>query len=151
MGNVFNSDFQEFIECLNNAEVDYILVGGYSVIIHGYSRNTGDMDVWVNKTEENYKRIEKAFYQFKMRVFDMTLEKFLHSDSEVFRFGMPPSRIDLMTNVLGLVFEDAFPRSYIYKEEGFDIRVIHINDLKTAKQSSARPRDINDLDNLKIK
>lgn len=149
MGNLFNQDFQEFIECLNNAGVEYILVGGYSVIIHGYARNTGDMDIWVNKTEENYKRIVKAFYAFKMPVFDMTIEKFLHSEDDVFRFGLPPSRIDLMTNVLGLKFKEAFDRSHIYKEEGFDVRVIQINDLKTAKKASARPRDINDLDNLK--
>ncbi len=149
MGNIFNSDFQEFIESLNHSEVEYLLVGGYSVIIHGYSRTTGDMDIWVNKTIENYKKIKNAFYEFKMPLFDMTLEKFLHSDSEVFRFGVPPTRIDLMTNVLGLVFEEAFQRSTIYKEEGFDIRLIHINDLIRAKETSARPRDINDLENLK--
>ncbi|MEX0596759.1 MAG: hypothetical protein WD512_09675, partial [Candidatus Paceibacterota bacterium] len=61
---------------------------------------------------------------------------------------VPPSRIDLMTNVLGLSFDETYARSYIYSEEGFDVRVIHINDLKRAKITSARPRDINDLENL---
>lgn len=149
MGDLFNSDFQEFIECLNQAEVAYVLVGGYSVIIHGYARNTGDIDIWVDKTEENYRKIKNAFHQFKMPLFDMTLEKFLSDENDVFRFGVPPSRIDLMTNVLGLNFNETYSRSFVYKEEGFDVRVIHINDLKTAKQTSARPRDINDLENLK--
>jgi hypothetical protein len=148
MSNIFNSDFQEFIEALNTAKVEYILVGGYSVIIHGYARTTGDMDIWVNKTEANYKRIYEAFKIFKMPVFDMTLENFLNLDKEVFRFGVPPSRIDFMTNVLGLSFDETYARSYIYCEEGFDVRVIHINDLKKAKSTSARPRDINDLENL---
>lgn len=133
MSNLFNQDFQDFIAALNTANVEYILVGGYSVIIHGYSRNTGDMDIWVNQTESNYKHLVKAFELFQMPLFDMTLEKFLSSDTDVFRFGLPPSRIDLMTNVLGLSFEEAYQRSLIYSEEGFDIRVIHINDLKTAK------------------
>ncbi len=149
MSNLFNQDFQDFIEALNKANVEYILVGGYSVIIHGYSRNTGDMDIWVNKTEDNYKKILVAFKLFQMPLFDMTLDKFLATDTDVFRFGLPPSRIDLMTSVLGLSFNEAYKKSSIYKEEGFDVRVIHINDLKTAKQASARPRDINDLENLK--
>lgn len=149
MSHIFNNDFQEFIEALNTSKVEYILVGGYSVIIHGYVRTTGDMDIWVGKTEENYNRILQAFLIFKMQIFDMTLENFLRSEIDVFRFGVPPSRIDLMTNVLGLSFIETFNRSCIYKYEGFDIRVIHINDLRTAKQVSARPRDINDLDNLK--
>lgn len=51
MSHIFNNDFQEFIEALNTSKVEYILVGGYSVIIHGYVRTTGDMDIWVNKTE----------------------------------------------------------------------------------------------------
>lgn len=151
MGNIFNSDFREFIECFNKADVEYVLVGGYSVIIHGYSRTTGDMDIWVNKTDENYKKIVLAFNEFKMPVFDMTLEKFSHSELDVFRFGLPPSRIDLMTNVLGLVFEETFERSSLHNIEGLDIRVIHINDLIRAKQVSARPRDINDIENLKDK
>lgn len=149
MSHLFNTDFQEFIEALNTANVEYILVGDYSVIIHGYSRTTGDMDIWVNKTKENYEKILKAFLIFKMPIFDMTLENFLSSEKEVFRFGVPPSRIDFMTNILGLSFNETYSRSYIYKDEELHVRVIHINDLKTAKKTSARPRDINDLENLK--
>ena len=57
MGNIFNSDFRDFIAALNNNQVRYILVGGYSVILHGYSRTTGDMDLWVERTKENYLKI----------------------------------------------------------------------------------------------
>ena len=52
--NIFNDDFKDFILYLNQNEVEYIVVGGYAVIIRGYSRSTGDIDIWVNKTEENY-------------------------------------------------------------------------------------------------
>ena len=54
MGNIFNDDFSDFIRALNNHDVQYILVGGYAVILHGYRRATADMDLWVNKTKENY-------------------------------------------------------------------------------------------------
>lgn len=69
MGNVFNEDFRDFINALNNNKVEYLLVGGYSVIAYGYPRTTGDMDIWVQRTKENYKKIVHAFNQFKMLVF----------------------------------------------------------------------------------
>ncbi|MEO6037092.1 MAG: hypothetical protein ABIQ93_01685 [Saprospiraceae bacterium] len=62
--NIFNSDFQDFVRALNTVEVDYILVGGYAVILHGYNRTTGDLDVWVRKSPDNYQRLLKAFSQF---------------------------------------------------------------------------------------
>lgn len=64
MANLFNQDFQDFIEAFNSFEVEYILVGGYAVILHGYIRSTGDMDIWVNKTIKNYQKIKKALNQF---------------------------------------------------------------------------------------
>ena len=79
MGNIFNEDFIDFLKALNQQQVEYILVGGYSVILYGYSRTTGDMDILVNKTKENYQRLLKAFHDFKMPVFDMTEDNFLHN------------------------------------------------------------------------
>jgi hypothetical protein len=64
MGNIFNEDFRDFIKCFNDYNVKYILVGGYSVILHGYSRTTGDMDIWVERTAENYNNIKIAFSHF---------------------------------------------------------------------------------------
>ena len=88
MGNIFNQDFRNFLQALNNSNVEYLLVGGYAVILYGYSRTTGDMDIWVNRTSINYKKIVQAFYEFKMPVFDMTEENFLqHTEWDVFRFG----------------------------------------------------------------
>lgn len=55
--NILNDDFHDFIQYLNKHEVEYILVGGYAVIIRGYSRSTGDMDIWVNKTDANYSNL----------------------------------------------------------------------------------------------
>jgi hypothetical protein len=149
MGNIFNDDFREFIQALNNQDVKYILVGGYSVILHGYSRTTGDMDIWVERTEENYRKIFNAFFQFGMSVFDMTKENFLyHPDWEVFSFGRPPISIDLMIIVKGLNFEDCYPSSVFFEEDGLKIRTINYNDLLLAKKSAARAKDINDLENL---
>jgi hypothetical protein len=67
MGNIFTNDFRDFISSLNTHDVKYMLVGGYSVILHGYSRTTGDMDIWVQRTAENYKNIQKTFFYFGCR------------------------------------------------------------------------------------
>ena len=152
MGNIFNDDFREFISALNKADVRYILVGGYSVILHGYSRTTGDMDVWVDRTKENYCKIKQAFLNFGMPVFDMTEENFLlHPDWEVFTFGRPPSSIDVMISVKGLSFNECFEQSIFFDESGLMIRTIHINDLIQAKKAAGRSKDNDDLENLNQK
>ena len=150
MGNIFNADFREFIQSLNNSNVQYILVGGYSVILHGYSRTTGDMDIWVKKDEENYNKLVMAFQEFKMPLFDMTKENFMNNMSiDVFTFGQAPVSIDLMTNVKGLTFNDSYANSQIYELEDLNIRVINYDDLIKAKQASGRPRDLDDIEKLK--
>jgi len=149
MANIFNSDFREFINSLNDQQVRYILVGGFSVILHGYSRTTGDMDIWVERSGDNYKRLKKAFEQFGMPVFDMTEENFLHHPAwDVFTFGKPPVAIDLMVSVKGLDFEKAYTRAVDFHDEDLLIRTIHKDDLITAKRSSGRAKDQDDLENL---
>ncbi len=152
MTNIFNPDFQDFIQALNNNQVKYILVGGYSVILHGYSRTTGDMDIWVKKDLSNYRLIVNAFLEFKMPVFDMTEENFLHNpDIDVFTFGQAPVCIDLMTNVKGLDFDVAYAHSQVHSIESFSIRIVSYQDLLLAKEASGRPRDLDDLEKLRKK
>jgi predicted nucleotidyltransferase len=152
MGNIFNSDFQDFLKALNNNNVEYILLGGYAVLIYGYSRNTGDMDIWVNCTEENYQKLEKAFAEFGMPVFDMTKENFLsNKDMDVFKFGVPPVSIDILTAAKGLVFDETYKNIEIRDIEGLDVKLIHINDLLRAKAATGRAKDIDDIEHLKDK
>ena len=149
MGNIFNSDFRDFIAALNHNQVRYILVGGYSVILHGYSRTTGDMDLWVERTKDNYLKIKDAFEEFGMLVFDMTEENFLHHPSwDVFTFGILPVAIDLMIGLEGFNFQEIFDRSVIFKDDELNIRVIHKNDLIAAKKKAGRSKDLDDLENL---
>jgi len=149
MGNIFNDDFKDFIQHLNDQDVRYILVGGYSVILHGYSRTTGDMDIWVDRTSENYKKIKLAFLGFGMPVFDMTEDNFLnHPEWEVFTFGKPPSSIDIMIKVKGLDFNESYDQAVYFEEDGLQIRTIHFNNLINAKKASGRSKDLNDLENL---
>lgn len=149
MGNIFNEDFRDFISALNLKEVRYMLVGGFSVILHGYSRTTGDMDIWVERSAENYQKIKEAFAEFGMPVFDMTEDNFLHHKNwDVFTFGVPPSAIDVMINLKGLDFDVAFGNSVLFHDEDLVIRTIHKDDLTKAKKAAGRPKDMDDLQNL---
>ncbi len=149
MGNIFNDDFRDFLKSLNNNKVNYILVGGYSVILHGYSRTTGDMDIWVERTKENYIKISKAFSDFGMPLFDMSIENFLnHPNWDVFTFGKPPAAIDIMVNIKGLDFSIAFTNAVFFSDEDLSIRTINKDDLIKAKMAANRSKDQNDLENL---
>jgi len=127
-------------------------VGGYSVILHGYSRTTGDMDIWVQPTAENYERLRRAFSQFGMSVFDMTAARFLASEHyDVFTFGRPPVCIDILTRVKGLDFDAAFSGSEWFAiADNLSVRALRLSDLLEAKMASARPKDLDDIDNLRL-
>ena len=150
MANIFHEDFRDFLNALNKADVRYILVGGYSVVLHGYSRTTGDMDLWVDRSSENYHRITKAFHLFGMPLFDMTEDNFLsHPIWDVFTFGTPPVAIDIMVKIEGLDFEDTFQNAMYFEEDDLRIRTINRKDLIKAKKNAGRAKDIDDLENLK--
>ena len=78
--NIFNNDFKDFILYLNQYEVEYIVVGGYAVIIRGYSRSTGDIDIWVNKTEENFIKLQKAIKAFGAQWVVDAFRKYINID-----------------------------------------------------------------------
>jgi hypothetical protein len=149
MGNIFNDDFREFIAALNNQNVEYILVGGYAVILHGYRRTTGDMDIWVNTTKENYKKLIEACLSFGLPIVDLTEENFLlNEEIEVFTFGRSPVSIDLMKKVKGCNFNEAYAKSVIYLEDNLPIRFIHYSNLIEAKKASGRYKDLDDIEKL---
>ncbi len=148
MADFFNDDFRDFIRALNNQQVEYVLVGGMAVILHGYVRTTGDMDIWVRKTKDNYKKIVRAFYEFRMQVFDMTEERFLSDEFDVWSFGVEPVKIELLTAVKGLDFDEAFGLSQTYTEEDIPIRFLHINSLLQAKKAAGRYKDLDDIQQL---
>jgi hypothetical protein len=148
MANIFNEHFRDFIKALNDNKTEYVLVGGMAVILHGYVRGTGDMDVWVNKTKRNYEKLVKAFNQFGMPVFDMTETAFLGNEFDVWSIGVQPVKIEIMTSVKGLVFKDAYKESQIYIEDDLQIRFIHLTHLLQAKKAAGRFRDLDDIDQL---
>jgi hypothetical protein len=146
--NIFNEDFKDFITVLNKFAVEYMLVGGYAVILRGYSRSTGDMDIWINKTEHNYQQLLLAITEFGLPAAAVPINQFFSTDYDVFSFGKPPFAIELMTEVKGLEFIPAYQQSTIEKVDELSVRVIHLNQLIDAKKAAGRNKDLNDIDNL---
>ncbi len=149
MGNIFNDDFRDFIAALNNNKVEYLLVGGYAVIIHGYRRTTGDLDIWINPTPHNYHQLTRACKAFSLPILDMTEDNFLYNDLiDVFTFGRSPVSIDIMKTVKGCDFTSAYKLSQEYQESELLVRYIHLDTLLAAKKASARFKDLDDIEKL---
>lgn len=149
MSSIFNPDFRDFIQSLNNVGVAYLLVGGYAVILHGRSRTTGDMDIWVKPSQDNYRLLADAFLDFGLPIAAIPLEDFLSPEHlNVFSFGREPVAIDIMTAVKGLDFDTCYQHSGIFEDDGLQIRTIRKEDLLIAKRAAGRYKDLDDLEHL---
>jgi hypothetical protein len=134
------------LKLLKSNGVEYILVGGYAVIYHGYLRTTGDMDVWIAVNPANASRIADTLTQFG---FSTGISPALFQQTgKVFRMGLPPVRIELLTGISGVDLAVAYSRSIVVTIDGVDVRVISLADLKDNERASGRAKDLADLANL---
>ena len=146
---IFNPDFKDFIINLNKYNVQYILVGGYAVILRGYSRSTGDLDICVNKTSANFAALQKALTEFGLPMAAVPPDKFFSDVIDVFSFGRPPYAIEILTALKGISsFEEAFDVATIEVVDDVEVRVLHLKHLVKAKEAAGRYKDKNDLENL---
>jgi len=149
--NIFSPDFTDYIELLNKHKVEYMLVGGMAVNVHGYRRSTGDMDLFVNPTEANHSKLKKVHFEFGMFMGEMELlSNFLDTKKfDVYTFGNSPIQIDIMTACKGVDFDEAFKLIIKAKiEETIDVNVIQYKQLIESKVASGRTRDKADIEEL---
>ncbi len=126
-----------------------MLVGGYAVILKGYSRSTGDMDIWVNKTFDNFKALINALTAFGLPDIAVPEHQFFSDQYDVFSFGRPPYSIELLTALKGISsFEEAYQLSTVEAVDDLKVRVIHLKHLILSKEAANRHKDKNDLENL---
>jgi hypothetical protein len=139
--------FKEFLRLLNAHAVEYLIVGGFAVIHHGRSRTTGDLDIWVRPTVENGQRCLAALCDFGFSDCGVKAEEFLDPRA-VFRIGVPPWRLELLTTVSGLEFDAAYARRAHADFDGVPADVIGLDDLRANKRASGRLKDLADLEEL---
>lgn len=144
---LLNPDFKEFIELLNNNDVRYLVVGGYAVALHGHPRYTKDIDIWIELTPENADRVVQALEQFGFGSLGLKPADFLEP-SQVIQLGYPPRRIDLLTSLKGVDFNDCYQDRTTIFIEGVNIDFIDLANLKKNKQATGRHQDLADLENL---
>jgi hypothetical protein len=142
-----NENFVDFINLLNEHKVKYVLVGGWAVIFEGYSRNTGDMDILIERDGNNANKLLAVIHDFMGSTIGFEKEDFLKEEN-VIMMGRPPFRIDILTDISGVSFKEAFESSKIYEDEGLKIRCIHINELIRNKKATGRLKDLGDVDML---
>jgi hypothetical protein len=132
---------------LNANRVDYLLVGGYAVGLHGYPRATVDLDVWVRGTPTNAECVLRSLREFG---FDApALEPALFTNPRsIVRFGVPPFRIEVMTSIDGVEYDACRARAVEFDLDGVPVPVISLVDLKVNKRAAGRHKDLADLENL---
>jgi predicted nucleotidyltransferase len=140
-------EFREFLECLNRAGVEYLLVGGFAVNHYGYHRFTEDIDFWIAVSDENFDRLLAAIRNFFGEDLPGLDKNFLKNNESLY-LGRPPSKIEVFQNASGLDFCQAFPRRVETVLDGVPVKVISLADLKANKRASGRNKDLADLDNL---
>ncbi|MEM1041434.1 MAG: hypothetical protein AAGI91_02290 [Bacteroidota bacterium] len=141
------TDFSAFLKSLSDHRVEYLLVGGYAVARHGYPRATNDMDVWVRMDAQNAERIVAALGDFGFGVSELRADAFL-SKRSLIRMGYEPLRIEIMTTVSGVTFEECWPERVEDEWDGVPVTVIGLACLKKNKRASGRLKDLADLEEL---
>lgn len=131
----------------NSNGVEYLLIGGYAVNVHGYVRTTNDLDVWVHADPDNARRIDQALRQFGFATPLLTPDLFL-SKNNVVRMGLPPIRIEILTSISGVEFEACYAEKETVQMEEVVVPVISLARLRENKAASGRTKDLADLEGL---
>lgn len=140
-------DFSEFLKLLNSKQVEYLLIGGWAVGFYGYPRATGDMDIWVSTSKENALKVVDAFKDFGFDIPKLTTELFT-KENQITRIGVPPLRIEVLTTISGVNFEECFKNRNTALIDNVKINFIGLDDLKKNKAASKRYKDLDDLEKL---
>lgn len=141
-------DFKELFRSLNAKGVKYLLIGGYAVIIHGYVRNTNDIDVVISSDSENITRCLNALEDFGFG--GPHLRTALTSDEkDVVRMGVEPMKIEILNYLSGVSFSEAYGRRVTRNVEDITIDVISLADLIVNKEDVGRLQDLLDVEKLK--
>ena len=143
-----SKDLREFLECLNANEVEYLIVGAYAVAWHGYPRFTADLDILVRTTTANAERVLRSLAAFGFGSLGLTADDFADTD-QIVQLGVLPNRIDLITSITGVTFDEAWEGRTMGDLEGIPVAFIGREMLIRNKEATGRARDVGDAEELK--
>ena len=140
-------DFEEFIELLNQNNVEYMIVGAYAMALYSSPRNTGDIDIFISRDNKNAEKIIQAIKQFGFEDIGITEEDIM-VENRIIQFGVSPIRIDIMNSIDGVQFNDAYARVRQVDFGKIKANFISYEDLIKNKSSTNRKKDQSDLEIL---
>ena len=142
-----NKDYLDILAAFLAETVEFLLVGAYALAVHGHPRATGDIDLWVRCSPDNARKILKALARFGAPVQDLTPADF-ESPKIVYQIGLAPNRIDILTQIDGVVFDEAWMNRVEAEVESLRVPVISRQDFIKNKRSTGRPKDLGDVSRL---
>ena len=140
---MLNEDYKEMLESLLGEKVKFILVGAYALAAHGFPRATGDMDIWVKPNGENSKKVYKALAKFGAPINEIRENEF-SQPGLIFQIGVVPRRIDIITKISGVEFDEADADKIVVNIENLNIPVLSIDLLIKNKMATGREKDLLD-------
>ncbi len=144
---MLNEDYRDMLQAFSDHGVEFLLVGAYAMAVYGYPRATGDMDIWVEPTADNSRRVYHALVAFGAPVRELDETTFTQK-GVVFQIGVEPRRIDIISAVSGVEFEAAYPERQTVDLEGLAIPVLSFDDLVKNKRATGRDQDRIDVKRL---
>jgi predicted nucleotidyltransferase len=145
---MLNEDYRDMLRALSDEKVKFLLVGAYAMAAHGYVRATMDIDIWIMTSSDNADAVFRALKRFGAPFHNLT-QKDLQAEGTVFQIGVSPRRIDILTTVSGLQFEETYDRSIAIDIDGIEVRIPSIDDIISNKRASGRLKDLADAEALK--
>ena len=142
-----NRDFAEMLSALSGAGAEFLVVGAHALAAHGVPRATRDLDIWINPTPDNAARVVKALRAFGAALMDLT-EEDLTTPGTVFQIGVEPFRIDILTAISGVTFDEAWKNRLPLDIEGVRVLVLGRQDFIANKRATGRTKDLADIESL---
>lgn len=147
--NIFYQEHKLILQKLLEIKVDFVLVGGYAVIYHGYNRLTGDMDIWLKPDNDNKKLLTEALLQLRFDDAGLAIiNSWDFSKPQVFHIGEEPERTDFMTHLSGVKYETVKQNAALANIDGLPLHIIHVNNLIENKKATGRLKDLADAEYL---
>ena len=142
-----NPDFSDMLSALCAEGVEFLLVGAYALAVHGVPRATGDLDIWIRPSPENARRSMAALHRFGAPTHGLT-EGDLVREGTVFQIGVAPRRIDVLTHIDGVAFEEAWASRTTARVGSLEVPVLGREALIRNKRATGRTRDLADVEQL---
>jgi hypothetical protein len=138
-------DFKDLLSAFNAHRVEYLVVGAHALAAHGHVRATGDLDVWVRPESANARRVLEALQAFGAPLADLTAEDLMRPGT-VFQIGVAPIRIDVLTAIDGVTFEDAWAERLVARFVDLPVPVLSARHLIRNKRTVGRAQDLADVE-----